>query len=270
MPNYLSNLLTNEFSSAVKNDEKQKIGIGGFTMLAIGRQGYMDTATAPWVVLEDGSNASDHVFQNPLFVQIEGVLSDVYLEPSALAEAYLKSIRAVGAVDRYLPNRTRQQINAINAILLDITNVVQAIDDVINTGEQIYNMFGDKSDSKSLSQKFIDFIGAVKGQSIEIEFPYKVYKNMIIIDFSPNFTEKHENGYTFRLSAIQVNYAKTIVTDLSGLYKNPSNAVKDQVSPPDEKGINKTKDVDIKSLASELAPNAGTGFANFLKGFIPK
>ena len=251
MPNVISNFLGSEVGSALKLDEKQQIGIAGFYMMAIVRQGYTKSSQIPFTPLENGSYATDHIIQMPLMIDIEGSVADIYEAPSPAQLAYMRALGEIGNVDRYLPARTRQQINAINSLLLDVTNQVNKIDDLINTGEQLFNLFSTNSSAKGLPEQFIDLINSLidNDQIIQIELPYKVYDNMAISNFSINYPNEYSNALDFRMTAWQIRYANTIVQDASSYYKNPAPAVKDQIAPPDDKGINKTKDVPASFLS---------------------
>jgi len=258
MPNYIYNFLDNQFSSTIKVDEKQKIGIAGFHMLAIVDQGFDKSSSIPFIPLENGSFASDHIIQNPTIINISGTVADIYKTPSPAQLAYMRAVAEIGNVSTYLPNRTRQQINAINSLVNDVTNQIRKIDEMINTGEQLFNLFNKKSASKGLTEQFIDLINALmdSDQLIQIELPYKVYENMAISNFSVRHPTELTSAIEFRITAFQVRYAATLVESSAKFYKKPSAAVSDQTTSADNKGVNKTQDVPVSAWYSTVNPIA--------------
>jgi hypothetical protein len=252
MPNYISNFLSDELSSIAKLDEKQDIGIAGFNTLAIARQSYVKSSTVPIIPLENGSFAADHVIENPLVIEIEGTVNDIYYQKSPLEKAYIRALAEIGNIDRYLPDYTRQQILAVNSVITDASNVIRKVDDYINSGEQLYNLFFSNSAAKTIPEKFIDLVDALMdtNQAIKIELPYRVFDNMIITGFQVIAPQEYASALEFRLTAVQIRYTQTLFVDISKYYKNPSSAVSSQTTGEVEKGINKTQDVPISALSS--------------------
>ncbi len=173
MTNNLSNFVESELNNIFKLNEKQKIGIAGFYMMAIVRQSFVKTNSVPIIPLENGSYATDHIINNPLSIEIEGTVSNIYKDFGGVQEAYIKALGTVGNITRFLPSRTREQINKINEFIQDTQNLINKIDDYINVGQQIVNIFSANSQSKTLTQQFIDVINALMDsrQIIKIELP---------------------------------------------------------------------------------------------------
>lgn len=251
MPNYISNFVDSELSSAVKVNQKQKIGIAGFYMMAILDQGFAKSSSVPVVPLENGSYATDHIVQNPLQIRINGTVADIFETPSPAQIAYMRAVAEIGNVDRYLPNRTRQQIISINTLINDVSNQIRKIDDMINTGEQLFDLFSANSESKTLPEKFIDLIAALmdNDQIIQIELPYKVYKNMAITNLDVRHPTEYLDSIEFNITAVQFRFVQTLVEDSKKYYKKPSSAVKDQVASNNNKGINKTQSIEQSGIS---------------------
>ena len=184
-------------------------------------------------------------------LNFEGTGADIYETPSPLLLAYMRALGEIGNIDRYLPDYTRQQINSINNLLTDVTNQINKIDGLLNTGEQLFDLFS-PSTSKGITEQFLDFMNAImdNDQVIQIELPTMILDNMAISNFQVNYPHEYANGIEFRITAFQIRYANTIVENSTDFYKNPSNSVRDQITGADDKGINKTKDVPQSVLSS--------------------
>ena len=253
MPDYLSQFVEDELSNPLGVIDKKQVGIAGFNTMVVVRQGIMKSNSAAVIPLEDGSYAIDHIIQNPLALELEGSVCDVFHRRSPLKTAYIKTLAQVGEINNYLPDYTRQQILAINNVITNASNTVRKIDNYINSGEQLYAFFYSDSKARTIPEKFIEFISSLMDtkQVVQIEMPYKVYGNMAITSFQVIHPQEFDNAIEFKITAVQLQYAKTTYEDVSQYYKEPASAVKDQTSGKIDKGINKTETAPV-SLGSRI------------------
>lgn len=251
MANELASFLNDKIESISKLSSKQRIGIGGFNLFVPSRQGYAKSSTIPFVPIENGSSIADHVIKNPLVLEIDGTVADITLKETSLEKAYTRAIDVIGNINRYLPDWTKQQILAINEIITDAQNTINEVDDYINSGDQVFDYFTNGSTVKGISERFIDFIDALQDSNkmIKIEFPYRVYENMFIINFQVIRPDTYTDGFDFKLTAMQVQFAETFFADVSEFFENPSQAVVDQTTGEINKGVNKTEDVPVSGLS---------------------
>jgi hypothetical protein len=244
MPNYISNFINDEFPQIFRLDDKQQIGIAGFYMMAVARQGYLKSTTVPVIPLENGSYAVDHIIQNPLVIEMEGSVADIWESPSLLQNTYVRALAEIGNVDQYLPDYTRQQINQINAFIQDGQNIIRQLDSYINSGAQLIDIFSVNSEAVGIVERFENLMNSLidTDQVIPIQLRNKVYQNMTITNFQVVQPHEFETAIEFRVTAVQLRYAQTLFK-ASNLYNNPSASVANQTAKNDNRGINKSIEV---------------------------
>jgi hypothetical protein len=264
MAGVISDFVDNQVSENFKLNQKQKIGIAGFYMMAVVDHAPLYSSTVSVIPLEDNSYTTDHVSQNPLFLEINGAVSDVFQMQTAPQNIYNRALAAIGAIDQYLPDYTRQQINKINQIVLETQDIINQLDSYLNSAEQLTNLFSAKT---TITEQFFDVMESLQrtGQPVKVEIPYRIYSNMVISDFSPLFPSEYNDALRFRIVLTQMRFTKTIYTKVSNLYSNPAPAVKDQVTPQDDRGLNKLETVSPETASSILNNVLRDPYANAYK-----
>lgn len=222
---------------------KTEIGIGSFTLFARVSDSSKYKATVPIYTLEDGSFASDHIINSPLEITISGEISDIHIKPAALATIQNRVTSQIGSITKYAPARTATQISRVNAFANSIQDKYRAIDSAIEDGKQAYTFFGNKANTaKGLREQFIDYIESVYygKQLISIDMPFRTHSDMSIVDLTIERNNQDE-VLRFSLKAQKVAFAKVAFTALSNIIKNPSDAVKNQLSNAKDKGSQQPK-----------------------------
>lgn len=215
------------------------VGIGGFELFARVAESTKFSASAPTSVLEDGSFTGDEIVIAPFTVTITGEVSDIYIKgadnlfnliPPAVPET-------LGAVTAYLPNWTNGQLSKINGLISDVDDRINQIDSAIAAGQQVFNLAGNKSVTKSLQEQFLDFIESLaqSGQPTEIQMQGRTRKNMAIINLDIS-RDNQENAYKFSLTAQQLRFNELIYSEISQVFPNPSPATAGQVEGQSNKG----------------------------------
>ena len=189
---------------------KQEVGIGGFTALVRVRERMTMGSTIPTTPVEDGSFVNDHIIPKPLVLNIEGDVADVHLDASPSIRQFQRLQAEIGNVtSQYAPSKTQAQLSKINALANDVADAVRAIDNLIDTGDQVLDYFGNKdSESKSLQEQFIDVMDALyKGkQAFAIDMPFRRHEQMVITSLIISY-DNQVNTTTFALEAQQIQYA---------------------------------------------------------------
>lgn len=238
----------------MKIDDKQEIGIGGFTVLARVRNVITKTADAPDVPLEDGSIANDHVIINPVILEIEGRVSDIFIRPDVQATIFRRGLSEIGNITKYIPAQTQTQISKIVDIATDVNNVFKGISAVINDGVQLADFVGDKSPGgQSNQEKFIETLETYYNGSnlMRIEMPDTIYENMILTSRVIIYDNQKGTAIDFKLTAKQLRFADVIFTDVSEFFKSPApGGVSNQTAGQESNGLNDAPEVETSFAAT--------------------
>lgn len=230
-----------EFISSQNSSKKEDVGIGGFKTLAIADIATRYTSTVPTVVLEDGSFASDDIINNPVTINISGVVGDIYDESvGTLQDISSKAYPEVGQVLDLLPRyavgklQQLQQLDAINKV----NEVLNS--DIARVGGKVYDLIsGNISINKSLQERFIEFIEAVhySRTPITISTRYRNYENMALNDL--NISEDNQtNLISFSAQFTEIQYSTIEFTEVASVLQKskPSQAVGGKVASKANKG----------------------------------
>lgn len=226
---------------SLTSQSKQDIGIGAFLLFARVSDSSKYKATIPIYALEDGSYANDHIINSPLEITISGEVSDIHIKPTTTTALQNRITSQVGSITKYAPTRTATQISRINALANDIQDGYRAIDSAIEDGKQAYNFFGNKANTaKGLREQFIDYIESVYygKQLLTIEMPFRNHADMSIVDLTIDRNNQDE-VLRFTIKAQKVIFSKVAFSTLDNIIKNPSSAVKNQLSKVKDKGSQK-------------------------------
>lgn len=238
--------------------DNEVVGIAGFSMYAEIENVKDLTSTAPDVTLEDGSIVSDTIFLSPVVISISGVVSDIFIKLEASNNLFSQPDAIIGITSQYLPNRTQSQISKIRAIADDAKNINRRINSVIDDGKRLYDEFGNKSGSKTLQEQFLDTVEQIHFSKalIEIESPFRIYKNMRITKVTTSKTNESDE-IKFNIEAKQINLRKLKTVTVSSIdpAPKPSQGLQGSTEQTVDKGTTtgkKIKEEQSKSLLSSI------------------
>ncbi|MBE0469599.1 MAG: hypothetical protein IBX55_08865 [Methyloprofundus sp.] len=243
--------LNNQFTSSSKVEE---VGIGGFKLLARTNQTFTYKSQVPTAYLEDGSHASDHIVLEPLTLQIDGSVSDVYIEPEQVVAEMRNVQTVVSNFSGYLPTFAQSQLQKLNSVAVQALDKARHIDRLIDSGKQALSFLGDQRQANSvgLREKFIDSMEALHNSKalVSISMPYRVFDDMRITSIA--FTQDNQReAITFSISAQKVRTAVTQFVELNELKKTtPSEALDKQTDGVTDKGVQEGKKTPRSMLGS--------------------
>lgn len=237
-----------------KVDDREEIGIGGFTAFARVREQETITASAPSTPLEDGSLAHDHIIINPLQLNIEGRVADIHVKPRAEVTLFRRGLAEIGNISKYLPARTRSQINRAAALVVTVDNYAQKLKAVIADGRQAFEFFGSKDPEQNNREKFLEMLNEHYDDKelIQIETRSQVYERMVITSRVISRDNTTDDSLDFKITAQQLRFAEVIYTDIQKHFKSPAPGdAGDQTKGQESKGLNDAPEVET-SLATSL------------------
>ena len=222
--NQSKNFITNKLNSVAKINEKQQIGIGGYTAGVRLKEEITYTSNITTNTVEDGTDISDHIITLPIFIKIEGEVGDIQLKDDLKYQAFKKIMRSAGKITQYLPSRTATQLTQLTTLAVKVDDTYAKIDDLIKDGTDIYNIFNDTNSvtETTESQKFCDFLTKVwqTKQIIRIETKHRVYENMAITMLTLN--EQNGNYVSYEVILQEVRFAKLIIDNSSKYFSQNS------------------------------------------------
>lgn len=223
----------------------KKIGIAGFTGFARVRESTSYRANAPKNVLEDGSNASDDIINDPIKISITGVVSDLYANTSPTSTSVLGvDVSTLGEVTSFLPDKTQAQLQVIEQINYRANQVIEQANRVERAAGDLYSFVTGSSDSvsKTLQESFIDHMEAIyfNKQLVDIEIENRTYSNMQI-SFRLNRDNKTDS-YQFSIDAVQVSYVSLVFVPVQAQYSSPSKGVSAKIAGATDKGVQNPSD----------------------------
>lgn len=230
--------------------EVEPIGIGGFNLFAKVNESTNYKAIIPTQVLEDGTTVSDDIINDPVTISITGSVGDSHIELADLPEQIRQAQDVLGEITTMLPVRTQAQMNKVKAIGASVNDAINKADRFIDLGKSAYNLVSGGSNSKSLREKFIDYIEAVYfgKQLIDVEVAYRTFTNMAIASLTIR-TDASAAQTDFELIVQQVETSAAAYTDISSFYKAPAGNFAEGLS---DKGAQNPKDGKTKSLLSAM------------------
>lgn len=234
------------FGSSNQLGTVKRIGIAGFTGFARVREVTNYKASAPTHTLENGSNASDDIINDPIRLSISGVVADLFAETAPTPTSILGvDVSKLGEVNEFLPGKTQAQLQAVEQINYRANQAIEIANRATRAAGDLYSFVtgsGDDSSSKTLQELFIDHMEQIyfNKQLIDIEVANRTFSNMQI-SFSVT-RDNQADQYQFTMEATQVNYSDLIFVPVESQYSSPSKAVKDKVSGSTDKGVQNPSD----------------------------
>lgn len=225
-------------SSISNNKTAQEIGIGGFAGFARVNESIQYSNTVPVDVLEDGSNASDDILNNPIVVTMDGEVGDIFVPDPQYPEIPTPDTFGLGEITALLPSKSNQQLQRINQINNQIRDAVLQAQRAARIGQNVYNFVsGNQNAGKSEQQKFVDYMEAIhfSRQPIKISVTYKNYDNMALQNLTIN-RDNSNGALKFSASFIQLSFVSLIYSEVSQNYSSPSSAASGRTSGTSNNG----------------------------------
>lgn len=223
-----------------KVDDRQQIGIGGFTAEVRLNESIQFTSDVPDNYVEDGSVVNDHIINNPIILTIDGEVADIHVKVEFLPELLVKAIdKAAGIANSlYVVQKTQQMIQKIEKYAEEVEKAYEAIDYALGKGQPLHDFFGGQ-DEKSNQDDFFAFLNSIyyTKQLIDIEMPFQTYRNMRITSLTIIRDNTTQQALKYKLSAKEVRFAETIFVDKNKYFKAPTPSAAGKVSDKENKGI---------------------------------
>lgn len=238
-------------SKSLNNTQsEEEVGIGGYRLFARVSDSVSYKNTVPTDTLEDGSNASDDIINEPITISIEGVVGDLLVEPLQSPAVISKDFSSVGEITALLPSKSQQQIQRISQIDDQIRDVQLQAERAERVGGKAYEFFNNSANTaKGQQEKFIDYIEAVNfsRNPIEVSVNFRNYQNMAIT--SLDIRRDNQVGDTsFSITFQQVEFTTLVYTAVS----SPAASLLGKVSDAANKGGQNPEVNETRSLLSSL------------------
>ncbi|EEO0341361.1 hypothetical protein GID45_12135 [Salmonella enterica] len=221
-------------------DTVKKVGIGGFAMFARVSDSTDYPSLVPVDVLEDGSNASDDIINEPLTIRISGVVADIYADakPNPMF-ALLPDYSKYGEVLEYIPTKTQQQLQKMNEIADRAEQAVLKAKRLFDKGADLFGLVGNPSTggAKGIREQFLDFIEAVYygKQLISVEVDYRTHENMALSGLTIS-TDNQTQDTKFEAIFTKISFTQLTTTPIEKHFKSPSAAAKSKTAGVANKG----------------------------------
>jgi len=234
-------------------DDKQKIGIGGFTAYAAVRHVVNKSLDAPDTPLEDGSFANDHLIKKPVILEVSGLVSDVFIRSAVEATIFRRGLSEIGNISKYLPAQTQTQIAKAASIAIDANNVSKGIQAAISDGKQLLDFIGNKSAGQNNRELFIAALDLYYDNStvMRIEMPDKIYENMVITSRVIEYDNQKDKAISFKLTAKELVFSNVIFSDITAFFKKPAPGdIANQVAGQESNGLNNAPEVPVSLISN--------------------
>lgn len=220
-------------SKSDSTNKLEEIGIGGFKLFAKTRETTSYVSQAPTTYLEDGSFASDHIVLEPLAIEIEGSVSDNYIQTAKSSRLIDRRTEAIIQTQLTRLPETRSQINKKIALIENIQTQYQKVE------RQIKNPLGllGDMDTQNLRERFIESMEKLYygKQLISIDTQFRKFDSMRITNLS--ITKDNQNtAISFSISAQKVRIAKTQTVSIEKVFANPTADLNGQAESEADKG----------------------------------
>ena len=223
--------------------KKEEVGIGGFTALVRVSESYNLSADVPSTPVESGAIVNDHIIRKPLTLSISGDVSDLYKKPSETIRQFQKSQAEIGNVtSQYAPSRTQAQLSKANSLANDAVDALRRIDNLIDTGNQAADLFGNRdSDTKGGQEAFLDAMESYyfSGTPLSVDMPYRRHDMMVITSLTSSYDNK-TNSTTFSIDLQKIVLAELEFAELT----KPSIGTGGQLDKESKKGAQAGKKVE--------------------------
>lgn len=245
---------TDGIRQALNNSKgESEIGIGGFRLFAKVNEVTNYSNIVPVDVLEDGTNSTDDIINNPIGVTIEGVVGDTFIESPQFPTVIGKDFSSVGEVAEFLPAKSQQQLQRISQIDAQLNDAILVAERAERIGNNVYEFFAGSPGGKSQKELFIEYMESIYfgRQPISLSTEFRDYKNMALEDLT--ITGNNQDGEVkFSAKFLQINYLALVYVQVSDNYSSPSNSMSGKVSSDSNKGGQTPETNAEKSLLSSI------------------
>ena len=142
-------------SVGLERNDKERIGLAGYELLAIVDESVERTAAVPDIFLEDGSVVQTSIIKNPLVVTITGEVGDIHVGRTALDSVYTRLSNNVGLITQYTPLSSAATTQRISKLFDKVSNKLRKVDQVIEDGKQIPQYSEIKTLDKITARSFL-------------------------------------------------------------------------------------------------------------------
>lgn len=216
---------------------QHQIGIGEFVGFARVSESTKYSNTVPIDVLEDGSNDSDDILNNPITITIDGNVGDIIVPDRQFPKIVPPSINSLGEISALLPAKSQQQFQRLTQINDIARDAILQAERIERIGQSAYDFIaGSPSEAKTPQEEFVEYVEKIhtKRLPIEISTSYRNYKNMALTDLTIN-RNNSDGALTFSASFTQIIFASLLYTAVTGA-ENPSPAVSGKVADQTNNG----------------------------------
>lgn len=215
-----------------------EIGIGGFRLFARINEGVKYSNVVPVDVLEDGTNSTDDIINNPISVSVVGEVGDVFVQQKSYPALISKDFSTVGEITAFLPPSSQQQLQRLSQIDSQLRQAQLLKERADRIAGNVVEFFdGSGTTAKSEQEKFVDYMEAIyfSGQPIALSTEYRDYQNMALADLSIN-KDNETGALKFTANFLQINYLQLIYVEVSKKYASPSKSMSGKTSDAADKG----------------------------------
>jgi hypothetical protein len=232
------------------------VGIDGFYMEVRYSENTQYQRQAPVTYLEDGSYVMDHIIPDPLVIELEGEVSNIYRRPSVAAELIGRANAKLGLISRYLPQRTLAQTQRLAELALTARDIAARVEDIASTGEPLYRMLVPAEAQQSIVDSFLKLMLTLftTDATARVETRTGVHPNMLLVAFAAPDDNTLIGALRYRATFQQLRTTAIASTEVSAdfiaqNFPDPAPSVDAQTQGNQNKG---TPEMVNKSMATVL------------------
>lgn len=210
---------------------KSEIGIGKFVAFAKISESVKYSNTVPIDVLEDGSNASDDILNNPIVISIDGEVGDIMVPDRQFPEIVPLSLNSLGEISALLPAKSQQQFQRLTQINDQARDLILQAERVERIGQNLYDFVsGSVNGAKTPQEEFVEYVEKIYTDRLPVTLStsYRNYKNMALTELTIN-RNNSDGVLKFSASFTKISFAQLLFTAVKKV-ENPSPAVSDKIS----------------------------------------
>lgn len=240
------NYLNHRQDRVFKVDDRERVGLGGFNMLVHIEQDISLSSSIPEAHLETGEDVNDHIIRDKKKLTFKGEAADIYLRTQndpAVAKRFAQNL---------IPPEYSRLTVFQNSILRDqILQASSIINSIENINDAILNVFS-YTQSQPIQNQFFDFMERLHdtNQIIDIETPFKVYRDMRITSVTIRRNVKSSSKIFYTISAEEFRFAEVPTTNIQSRMRNPNNTVAKQAEAETDKGTVEPEETDRSLLST--------------------
>lgn len=254
----VASYLIDRVNNEIPTSDDKLVSIAGLTAFADNITNVTQPAKATEYYLEDGSNASDHIIQNPLEIEIDGYVANVLRyrkNPTVLSRATGDSLAIIG---KYTNNQTQAQINKAISYGQSLSDLYSKYDQIVRDGLSIYELFGDKDNQSDFTTIFYQQMTKFKnsGQLIKVKTKIATYENLVIENFIFTQDFNNKDSASFKLNLKQIRFVSNRQETVSPLIGRSSGNMQNQVSSKASKGLQNGQETSVNLVSNNAIFNS--------------